>query len=98
MKGEEYLEFTAEELIKSIRKCPVKYLGELPEQLKKWAEHQTGKKENNPTESKIDYEKLRMEIASGVIIKTADARVTAELAADYALEVADQLIKKLKDE
>lgn len=98
MKGEEYLEFTAEELIKSIRKCPIKYLGELPEQLKRWTEHQTGKKENNPVGSKIDYEKLRMEIASGVLIKTADARVTAELAVDYALDVADELIKKLKHE
>lgn len=95
-----------EEMIEYIRKTPKQYLTELPDKLQKWTRRQNavqsfleiGKQNLNPI---VDFpdpnEQIRLEIATKILVRHAPAAtINPESLADYCVEAADELLKRLK--
>lgn len=104
-------DMTTEEMVEYIRRCPKQFVQELPEKLDKWSwkllENKTGltkesfsggfvTSEDTP-QINSEEDKIRTEIATRILIRHAPAAtINPESLADYCVEAADELLKRLK--
>lgn len=93
-------DFTAEEMVTYIKRTPKQYTNELPAKLEEWTKQQTLKAAYNSELAPVvkgEDDKIRQEIATKILVRHAPAAtINPESLADYCVEAADELIKRLK--
>lgn len=97
-------DMTTEEMVEYIRRTPKQYVSELPDKLEKWHSFKKLKvldidfaPGNSLSTIAVPEDKVRREIATKILIRHAPAAtINPESLADYCVEAADELLKRLK--
>jgi hypothetical protein len=98
-----YMDMDSKAFMEYVKRCPQKYIVELPAKIEEWAKMYAAKEAlknmSNATIFPIESDKvdMRLEISKAIVVHHAPTAVSDPTQlADYAVEMADALIDRLK--
>lgn len=103
----DYIAMEPDAFTEYIKRCPTKYKDELPKKLEEWAKQYAAKEAlKNMHKTPITFHpageeavagNMRLEISKAIIVYHAPTAVSDPVQlADYAVEMADALVERLK--
>ena len=102
-------DISVEELIAYIKRTPAKWAAELPTKIQSWVDHRTSvgvvvdspasytNQEGRRKISSEEIEAIKKQIVVEVSIKLATGMQSPKDTVDYALEVSEEVIKRLEE-